>query len=63
MTLNSALRKMAEVIMNSPVPEETARIVADVLYRRADGESMESIVASYGLDWEEIKGGTSNGTV
>ena len=58
MTLEQVERALAEVIMNSPNPEKTAIIITDVFYRRADGESMESIATSYGLDWEVVKHGT-----
>jgi len=63
MTLNQVELALAQIIMGSPNPDETARIATDVFFRRAEGESMERIAASYGLDWEKIRGGVTSGSV
>lgn len=43
------------VVNASPDPERTIQIFVDVIGRLKSGESRESIAASYGLDWEEVK--------
>ena len=56
-------REIFDFIHTSPDPLQTARMFIDIIGRLKSGESRESIAASYGLDWEEIKGGTANGTL
>ena len=46
-------RELLRLILTSPNPAETVAVLLDIFQRRASGESIESIAASYGLDWEE----------
>lgn len=53
-TLTRNDRELLRLILTSPNPAETLAVLFDIFQRRAAGESMESIAASYGLDWEEV---------
>ena len=54
-TLTQNDRELLRLILTSPNPAETVAVLLDVFQRRAAGESVENIAASYSLDWEEVK--------
>lgn len=54
-TLTQNDRELLRLILTSPNPAETVAVLLNIFQRRAAGESIESIAASYGLDWEEVK--------
>ena len=54
-TLTQNDRELLRLILTNPNPAETVAVLLDIFQRRAAGESIENIAASYGLDWEEVK--------
>ena len=54
-TLTQNDRELLRLILTSPNPAETVAVLLNIFQRRAAGESIESIAASFGLDWEEVK--------
>jgi len=54
-TLTRNDRELLRLILTSPSPAETVAVLLDIFQRRAAGESIENIAASYGLGWEEVK--------